>query len=99
MRNNETSTTDELIVEFLKQYNVICVMVGANFNQSELVRRLKRLNMFDVIPFNVHKNKIDRIVNSQYRIRERCFFDELALKTPNQNRLKRGLKIVKGVTI
>lgn len=83
MRNNETSTTDELIVDFLKQYDVKHVMVEANFNQSELVRRLKRLNMFDVKPFTVHKNKIERIVNSQYSIREHCFFDENALKTPN----------------
>ncbi|MBW5396334.1 phage terminase large subunit [Brachyspira pilosicoli] len=72
MRNDSNSTTDESITNFLISKNVKKILCESNFAQKELVKRLEK--HFEVTPFFVHKNKIERIVNASYVIYERVYF-------------------------
>jgi len=81
MRNDANHTTDQSITNFLNRKNIKEIMCEANFQQGELIKKL-RINKFIVTPFYVHTNKIDRIVNASIPIRENCYFDVRALTAP-----------------
>ena len=72
MRNDENSTTDESIINFLIDKKIKKVLCESNFAQKELVKRLEK--HFEVTPFYVHKNKAERIVNASYLIYDKIHF-------------------------
>lgn len=94
MRSDGVRTTDELLIEFLKRNNIRQVMCEANFHQSELVKKLKR--HFEVNPFYVKQNKIERIVNASILIRENVLFDDESLTTPEAGSTEDWITTVKG---
>ena len=84
MRNDDDKTTDESITEFLNERNIKEIMCEANFQQGELIKKLRQKN-FIVTPFYVRTNKIERIINASIPIRENCYFDERSLITPDES--------------
>ncbi len=80
MRSDSIRTTDEILIEFLKKNNIRQVMCEANFHQKELAKKLSR--HFNIQPFYVRHNKIERIINASILIRERILFDDASLNPP-----------------
>ena len=81
MRNDANSTTDESIINFLSSRNIKKILCESNFAQKELVKRLEK--HFEVIPFYVHKNKAERIVNASYLIYDKVYFPSSWQKVPD----------------
>lgn len=80
MRNSDSLTTDEILTQFLYANKVKRVLVESNFAQKELAKILAR--SFDVVRFNVRTEKLARISDAQYAIRETVLFDSECLKMP-----------------
>lgn len=80
LRANSNQTTDEIIEAFLIKNSIKEIMCEANFSQSELIKKLRR--RFDVRPFYVRQNKIERIVNSSILVYEKIFFPDTWLNSP-----------------
>ena len=94
MRSDGIKTTDEMLIEFLKKNNIRQVMCEANFHQKELVKKLSR--HFNVQPFYVKHNKIERIINASILIREHILFDDASLNTPEVGSTDDWLKTRQG---
>ena len=95
MRNDVTRTTDELLTEFMKRYNVKKVYCEGNFAQKELIKKLSRY--FTVQPFYQKINKIDRIVNSSYTIFDKVIFPSSWNNPPeNSNNIEEWVNTVQG---
>lgn len=72
LRASKNQTSDEAIESFLIKNKIREVMCESNFSQKELVKKLNR--HFQVKPFNVKQNKIERIVNASILIYEKVYF-------------------------
>ena len=94
MRSDGVRTTDEMLIEFLKKNNIRQVMCEANFHQKELVKKLSR--HFNIQPFYVRHNKIERIINASILIREHILFDDASLNTPEVGSTDDWLKTRQG---
>lgn len=95
MRNDVMRTTDELLTEFMKRYNVKKVYCEGNFSQKELIKKLSRV--FTVQPFYQKINKIDRIVNSSYTIFDKVIFPNSWNNPPeNSNNIEEWINTVQG---
>lgn len=94
MRSDGVRTTDEMLIEFLKKNNIRQVMCEANFHQKELIKKLSR--HFNIQPFYVRHNKIERIINASILIREHILFDDASLNTPEVGSTDDWLKTRQG---
>ena len=94
MRNDENSTTDESIINFLIDKKIKKVLCESNFAQKELVKRLEK--HFEVIPFYVHKNKAERIVNASYLIYDKVYFPKSWQYIPESTDTDKWLKTNNG---
>ncbi|WP_295163163.1 phage terminase large subunit [uncultured Brachyspira sp.] len=94
MRNDINSTTDESIINFLISRKIKKVLCESNFAQKELVKRLEK--HFEVNPFYVHKNKIERIINASYIIYDKVYFPKSWQKIPEDSDTDKWLKTNKG---
>ncbi|MEI0567062.1 phage terminase large subunit [Brachyspira pulli] len=94
MRNDTNSTTDESIINFLSIRNIKKILCESNFAQKELVKRLEK--HFEVIPFYVHKNKAERIVNASYLIYDKVYFPSSWQKVPDGSDTDKWLQTNKG---
>ncbi|TKZ23068.1 hypothetical protein EZH24_13125 [Brachyspira catarrhinii] len=95
MRNDSIRTTDEVLTEFMKRYNVKKVYCEGNFAQKELIKKLSRY--FTVQPFYQKINKIDRIVNSSYTIFDKVIFPSSWNNPPeNLNNIEGWINTVQG---
>ncbi len=94
MRNDENSTTDESIINFLINKKIKKVMCESNFAQKELVKRLEK--HFEASPFYVHKNKAERIVNASYLIYDKIHFPKSWQDAPEGTDTDKWLQTNKG---
>ena len=94
MRNDENSTTDESIINFLINKKIKKVLCESNFAQKELVKRLEK--HFEVTPFYVHKNKIERIVNASYLIYDKVYFPKSWQEVPDSSDTDKWLNTNEG---
>ena len=94
MRNDENSTTDESIINFLISKKIKKVLCESNFAQKELVKRLEK--HFEVTPFYVHKNKIERIVNASYLIYDKVYFPKSWQEVPDSSDTDKWLNTNEG---
>ena len=94
MRNDENSTTDESIINFLIDKKIKKVLCESNFAQKELVKRLEK--HFEVTPFYVHKNKAERIVNASYLIYDKVYFPKSWQYIPESTDTDKWLKTNNG---
>lgn len=95
MRNDVMRTTDEILTEFMKRYNVKKVYCEGNFAQKELIKKLSRY--FTVQPFYQKINKIDRIVNSSYTIFDKVIFPSSWNNPPeNLNNIEEWINTIQG---
>ena len=94
MHNDENSTTDESIINFLINKKIKKVMCESNFAQKELVKRLEK--HFEASPFYVHKNKAERIVNASYLIYDKIHFPKSWQDAPEGTDTDKWLQTNKG---
>ena len=95
MKSDNVRTTDEMLTDFMKSYDVKKVFIEANFSQKELALRLQR-QFKNVNTFYQRINKIERIVNASYDIFDKVLFPESWREPPDFQDMDKWTETVKG---